>query len=375
MPYLRSHRIQADYWSEAEDATLVALYGSESARALGRRLGRSENAVWLRARQLGFDKRGPVAKWTEDELAELRRCYATEPVGQIAKRLGRSASAVQQQARVLGLQSKKTLVNAATVSNYFHVIDTDEKAYLLGLLAADGCVGDEDRVTLGLQAKDEHLVTFARDRIAPLHKITRVESRKFVSFSVQSRQLAEDLSRWGIVPRKSYVLAWPNLGKFQRSYLLGYFDGDGWASTARGRYPTWGVCSGSRGFVVSLVEYVESQAGVSMDQIYTRKGASLHQVAATGHRAYVIDKWLHEGMELGLSRKRFAETVTDRYENSPNNRRSSWEFTAEYKAAAVAALLQERRLHGVKYGDVTRVAERFGVDRGNLRRWALQHES
>lgn len=372
MPYLRSHRTQADYWSEAEDATLVALYGAESAKAIGRRLGRSENAVWLRARQLGFDKRRPVAKWTEDELAEVRRCYAKEPVGKIAERLGRSASAVQQRARVLGLLSRKTLVNAAIVADYFKVIDTDEKAYILGLLAADGCVGDDDRITLGLQADDEDLVRFTRDRIAPLHKISRVESRKFVSFSVQSRQLAEDLGRRGIVPRKSHVLEWPELGELQRPYLLGYFDGDGWASTARGRYPIWGVCSGSRGFIDALTKYTEAQAGVSLDRVYSRKGADLHQVSVTGHGAYVIDKWLHQGCELGLARKRFAPGVLARYENSPENRRSSWVFTDEYKAAAVAALLEERRMHGVKYGDVTRVAKRFGVDRGNLRRWVLQ---
>lgn len=375
MPYARGHRPQAGAWTETEDATLIALYGSMPAREIGAKLGRSENSVWLRARQLGFEKRRPVAKWTDVELAELKRCYAIEPISEIATRLGRTPSAVQQQARTLGLLSRKTLVNEAIVADYFHDIDSTEKAYILGLLAADGCVGDDDRVTLGLQARDEHLVRFVRDRIAPQHLInTSRNQRGYASFSVMSRSMAGDLSRWGIVPRKSRILKWPSLGEFQRPYLLGYFDGDG--SACKGgllrRYPMWSVCSGSRQFLVDLKDYVESATGVRLEKIHTRQGTSLHQVATTGRGAYIIDKWLHQD-GLGLARKRYAPEIIERYENSPPERLSSWQFTPEFKAQAVQAILRERRRNGVQHGDVTRVAERLGIDRANLYRWVKQY--
>jgi hypothetical protein len=54
------------------------------------------------------------------------------------------------------------------VHDYFHTIDNPRKAYLLGLLAADGNVLETTpRVTLELAMKDRELVEFFRDEVAP----------------------------------------------------------------------------------------------------------------------------------------------------------------------------------------------------------------
>jgi hypothetical protein len=381
MPYLHNHRTRPDEWTESEDQRLRDMYSTMSAFAVGRRLGRSETAVWARARTLGLAKRTELhTPWTDEELALLSELYSEMPATEVAQRLRRTASAVTQQAKVLGLVSNKTLINQSVTRDYFRRIDTAEKAYILGLLAADGNVSDKGRISLGLQDKDSDLLRFVRDRLSPRHVITVVEHRKFSSFGFTSHDMATDLAKWGIVPRKSRTISWPTaLGEFQRPFLLGYFDGDGSASLLRaahgGIYPTWSVCSGSRALIEGLKEYVREATAVDVGKIRVRPNADLFEVGTSGSGAFVVDEWLHTD-GLGLERKRFPAEVLQRYQGAAEEGRTrngvpSRFYTAERKAFAVAAVLRARKADGVVHGDITRIATELGIDRQNLRRWVI----
>lgn len=335
MPYLHNHRPRAWTWTEADDEALRTLYGTMSAFAVGKKLGRSEGSVRNRAAMLGLVNQANVhSRWSDAELTDLRKRYSVESAKVIGERLGRSSTAVIQQARVLGLDSNKTLVTQSVASDYFRLIDTVEKAYVLGLLAADGNVGDDAGISFGLQAKDEHLVRFVQSRLAPAHALTRNTNRGFASFTFVSHSMASDLAGWGVIPRKSRVLPWPTaLGEFQRPYLLGYFDGDGSACLSRHGprvYPNWSVCSGSAEFLTGLKSYVRSELGVELDKIQHRPKSSLSQVAIVGAGACIVDHWLHQD-GLGLSRKRFPDAVVDRYRNKVADGRNAYDFASWVK--------------------------------------------
>jgi len=288
---------------------------------IAERVGRTENAVWLRAKKLGLDKRPEVTPWSDAELAELRRCYDTEPPADIAARLRRTPSSVYQQARVLGLLTRKTLIGQSAVADYFDRIDTAEKAYVLGLIAADGNVY-KGRVQFGLQAEDADLVAWVRDRIFPDAVIYVARKDGFRSFAMTSHKMAAGLTQWGIVPRKSRILDWPVAlpNSMMRPFLLGYFDGDGsmFVIHKRGRlYPGWNISSGSPEFLIQAKEYIRKSTGVVLQKIQRRKAASLYQVSKTGRGAYVLDQWLHEDHGLGLARKRVPGHVVAHYEEPP----------------------------------------------------------
>lgn len=307
-------RITRRRWTDAEDETVRRLYGSLTAAEIGERLERTENSVWLRAKILGLDKREEVTPWSDAEVAELRRCYPTEPPRQIAARLGRTPSSIYQQARVMGLISGKMRIVDATVHDYFTSVQTAEQAYLLGLLAADGNVsGQHPRVILGLQAKDIALMEWVRDRLNPAANLSIASRDGFAVLQVTSRQMVTDLAEYGIVPRKSRILAWPHqLGPLLRPFLLGYFDGDGSAFKASKGRPGWNVCSGSEQFLIDLKEYVRQQTGVVMEKIQHRPASFLYQVSTTGRNAWIVNDWLHRD-GLGLPRKQFAPEVVARY--------------------------------------------------------------
>ena len=81
---------------------------------------------------------GPL--WTEGDLAYLRENYGTMSGKDIAAHLGRSYQAVMMRANKLGLKSRHRVGVNSLVKDYFKVIDTPMKAWVLGLLASDGSV-------------------------------------------------------------------------------------------------------------------------------------------------------------------------------------------------------------------------------------------
>lgn len=117
----------------------------------------------------------------------------------------------------------------------FQNIDSEEKAYWLGFLAADGCVSGNN-VIIVLQEKDkEHLEKFKHFINAQSISIQTSQQqdsrgiwRNYYRFSIGCKEMSNDLQRWGIVPNKTLILQPPNIPEeFEIDWIRGYFDGDG----------------------------------------------------------------------------------------------------------------------------------------------------
>ena len=114
--------------------------------------------------------------------------------------------------------------------DYFDKINTEEKAYWLGFIAADGCVSINRNclvLKMGLGKKDgNHLEKFKRS-IGSTHKIYKYKNGDFLN--IYSKKITDDLAKYGIIPRKSLRFNnIPNIRKdIIRHFIRGYFDGDG----------------------------------------------------------------------------------------------------------------------------------------------------
>jgi len=115
---------------------------------------------------------------------------------------------------------------------YFQYIDTEEKAYWLGMLAADGNIHKSSRrgtykITLSLkEEKPDHLRKFLND----IGSNKPVQTRKDQFRATASSKYFEcDLIPKGIVECKSLILM-PPVGvpdNLISHWIRGYFDGDG----------------------------------------------------------------------------------------------------------------------------------------------------
>lgn len=117
---------------------------------------------------------------------------------------------------------------------YFNIIDTEEKAYWLGFIAADGCVYQMSktayRLQINLSLTDiDHLQKF-NECIESDYIITtkKVKNSDTCTLKIACKQLTDDLIKYGITPKKSLIIQMPTLKEeLYRHFIRGYFDGDG----------------------------------------------------------------------------------------------------------------------------------------------------
>jgi len=210
---------------------------------------------------------------------------------------------------------------------YFATIDEPVRAYVAGLLAADGNVLErQKRISLELSIRDRELVNLVRDELAPgfpVRERVRPSGIETATLAITSTELCADLAELGITPRKSLTLRWPlRLNRvLARAFLLGYFDGDGfvtWSRTGRYVYPRWGLC-GTEAFLSSAMRVISAEAGVPPRRARSETGKKMYVLAIGGADAFVVDRWIHSEGTLGLERKRLSLHGRSAQADSPAN--------------------------------------------------------
>ena len=124
--------------------------------------------------------------------------------------------------------------------HYFDVIDTPNKAYILGLLHADGCNEmDKGTIFIGLQESDRDLLETIRLEIGsekPLDFKDYSNKHTFgynyenmYELKMYSTHMCKQLADKGIVSNKSLVIGFPNWinDNLISHYIRGVYDGDG----------------------------------------------------------------------------------------------------------------------------------------------------
>lgn len=177
--------------------------------------------------------------------------------------------------------------------NYFESIDSEDKAYWLGFIAADGSVIKSSeynsyRLQIALSNVDiKHLNTFLEHIGANDIKIQIIEPSGFaeglkdkntVRIVLNSYKLCSDLYKFNIHQNKTYDVKMPNISdNMIPHYLRGLFDGDGSyychydLKYNRYRY-SFEFVSASKIMVYQIQEYLLSKN--IKTNIYVRKSPS-----------------------------------------------------------------------------------------------------
>lgn len=194
----------------------------------------------------------------------------------------------------------------------FEEINTSEKAYWLGFLAADGCNYQREHnasVILNLHQKDlEHLQKFRQfcnsQAEIKLYTFDRGYSNNtpMAKIIINSKKMSQDLYNKGIVPNKSLILDKPNISEqYYLPYILGYFDGDGCIGKTS-QYNNY--CVSVQGTKETL-EWINSLLNISSKlekRNNTNKNSFYIRCGGT-QKPYQILKQLYDSCETHLERK------------------------------------------------------------------------
>ena len=181
--------------------------------------------------------KGGVIAWTDEQVAYIINKYLNEnyTLKQLGKEFNCSYSTIRNLLNKHKIKSRGNKQGYPRDEFYFNKIDTEEKAYWLGFLYADGCVHSNNyEISINITDK-EHIEKFKTAIKAFNHNITEIQDKRFQNaktlyqFSIKDKQLHQDLIKWGCIPQKSLLInKIPNIPRdYVSHFLRGYFDGDG----------------------------------------------------------------------------------------------------------------------------------------------------
>lgn len=195
---------------------------------------------------------------------------------------------------------------------YFMHIDTEEKAYFLGLLYADGNV-HKKVLSISLQEEDKHILEYLKKTLqytGPITTIKKKDNRKQqFDLSITSQILVDDLSNHGLYPCKSTSLIFPItlVPELTVHFIRGYFDGDGCVYVHPKTNDYLFSIVGPLQFLEIIQNIFIKEIGLNKTKLYNPKNCKvtqLHVLTYQGKQNLLkIRNWLYANTTCYLNRK------------------------------------------------------------------------
>lgn len=178
--------------------------------------------------------------FSNDDIQYIKDHASDMSFSDIAKNLGYKDHQVQCKAKKLGFRKRRY-----TNFDYFHDIDTPEKAYYLGYIFADGWICYNKEISnyefgMQIQSEDDYILHGLNHIFGDQYEITKTPPHEQIIMGrlchvgwmsclrVYSVNLVEDLMSHGIVLNKSHHDDFPIINdNLFFDFLRGYIDGDG----------------------------------------------------------------------------------------------------------------------------------------------------
>lgn len=225
-----------------------------------------------------------------------------------------------------GIDTRRCVRKYIYNESYFENIDTEEKAYWLGFIYADGCIrekqGKGKNKGLGLEislkeSDKKHLEKFIKsiecnDENIIKKKIVNLNNKQYVSYRVviNSTKMCKDLISKGAYMRKSLKLKFPTKNivsdELVRHFIRGYFDGDGnigLRNTQRYVNCPRITLLGTEDFLYVLKMIFENTLGVTNVNLQLKRNNRAFSYQKTGNDARKILNYMYNRANIYLDRK------------------------------------------------------------------------
>lgn len=159
--------------------------------------------------------------------------------------------------------------------NIFNKIDTEEKAYWLGFLYADGYVSNlGTELCLSLKNEDKYMLenfcNFIGKNIIIKDKCINGFKQNYVS--VYNKNICNDIKNLGCYNNKTFKILFPNKNQLNKKYysnfIRGFFDGDGCVIYNKNKnIITFSICCASLNFLERIQEILVDTLSIKKNTI------------------------------------------------------------------------------------------------------------
>lgn len=298
-----------NYLTTEEKETILKLHNEGlNTVSIAKILRRNDSSIgrYLRSK-LGVLKRRSI-EWTSEEIDTIVQMYSngltTIEIGQIYDRCDRTIATLL---RKQGVTIRPAWTRSVIVRHdYFAKIDTEAKAYFLGLLLADGSVNNKGDVSLELKAQDLETIKSFVAEIEYSGAI--IPTRNCFRISFRSRQMVKDLETYGVVPNKSHKsTSLPKIHSTLVPHLIrGIFDGDGTVYRRKDNDKKLRLSFGfygSNNLCMEIVEHLHLKFGFRRNKVFDKGTVSLIYYGSKV-QAQTFYHYIYKDATLFMQRKR-----------------------------------------------------------------------
>lgn len=253
--------------------------------------------------------------------------------------------------------------------NFFESIDTQERAYVLGLWYADGYNALNKRIVLTLQASDKEIlekVSKAMESTIPVHIRTYKhewypKGKTSAYLEIARKKMSLDLAALGCGQKKTDRIRFPSFipVQYQRHFIRGFMDGDGCIyKRVSGRYTNFTVTFiGNPDFIEDLRRVIGARFGRTycVSKQYG-KIKTLHIVGNKQSREFL--DWIYQDASIYLERKHYL-----------------YEDLKKWKALSVGCSIKlfDKKTKKIvaTFGSQRKMASHYGLSASSISLWKL----
>ncbi len=231
---------------------------------------------------------------------ELNICYPT--LCKILKHLAPNAVCIHKE------RARHSYTKYTCDYDFFNIIDTENKAYWLGFIYADGHLcKDSYKLEIRLSETDiNHLrkfkiaINYSADVISGIKDTNFKKASKFALLYIHSKEMVNDLSKFIPRGKKSDKVKFPELQEnLYQHFIRGYFDGDGYNIKTRDEI---GFC-GNFNFLNDLRNFFIESGVISLSGSF-RSGSEYYTELRFGKKSsFAIRKFMYANATTFLERK------------------------------------------------------------------------
>jgi hypothetical protein len=193
--------------------------------------------------------------------------------------------------------------------NYFDRIDTEDKAYFLGLLYADGC-NNGGGFYITLQDRDIDILKSFKSHIGfggdiKFIKNKKENQRNYYMLNISSKYISNKLTDIGCNKNKTINAIFPNIPKKQMNHFIrGVFDGDGSISIDKRNQLAFSIVGNTK-IIESIGKILNSECGININIRKPKRYKCDISIYSFGgnKQAHRVKTYLYKNATIYLNRK------------------------------------------------------------------------
>lgn len=197
--------------------------------------------------------------------------------------------------------------------NFFDNINTERKAYWLGLLYADGCNNTKrNTIRISLQECDEYLLKELYKDVKcdkeVSHSYNKIYNKRYSFIILQNKYFSKSLMDKGVEDNKTFKIKFPSEDivpkRLIRHFIRGYFDGDGCVSIYNNNKSVIDIV-GNYDFIKELNNYINNNIdNMYKDNITKSNTSNVYNLLRSGnYKVQRFMEYMYKDSSIFLHRK------------------------------------------------------------------------